>query len=256
MTQQMNKVARITLAFWIMKILATTLGETAGDMLSMTLNLGYVVGLVITGGFLLAMLVMQLRSRKFTPLIYWAAIVGTTTVGTEISDMMDRTFGLGYAAGSAVLICCLLGVLLVWHLVEKKIHVYPIHSMRVEWFYWIAILFSNSLGTAFGDYLSDNMGLSYLGGAVITAAVIALVLGLHYIPRINQIALFWIAFIFTRPFGATFGDFLTKPLDHGGMNLGTLPASAVTAALLLGVLVYTYHIRGSIIPAAESADAE
>lgn len=236
---KLNKVAQITLSFWIMKVLATTLGETAGDMLSMTLDLGYVMGLAITGGFLLVMLVVQLRARRFHPLIYWTVIVGTTTVGTEVSDMLDRTFGLGYTAGSIVLVCGLLAALGVWHLIEGGIKVYPIHHTRAELLYWIAILFSNSLGTAFGDYLSDELGLSYINGALVTAGVIALVWAVHYLPRVNQTALFWLAFIFTRPFGATFGDFLTKPLNKGGLDLGTIPASAVTLLLLAGIVVYT-----------------
>ncbi len=246
---ELNKVAQITLSFWIMKVLATTLGETAGDMLSMTLDLGYIVGLMITGGFLLLMLVIQLRVRRFHPLIYWTVIIGTTTAGTEVSDMMDRTFGLGYTAGSILLVCGLFATLGVWHLIEGRIEVYPIQTTRTELLYWIAILFSNSLGTAFGDYLSDDLGLSYINGAFVTAGVIAIVLAVHYLPRVNQVALFWIAFIFTRPFGATFGDFLTKPLDKGGMDLGTIPASAVTLVLLGVLMVYSQmRMTQSLVP--------
>lgn len=247
----LNKVAQITLAFWIMKVLATTLGETAGDMLAMTLNLGYVIGLIITGGFLLLVLVIQLRVRRFHPLIYWTVIVGTTTAGTEVSDMMDRTFGLGYVAGSVILVCGLLAALGIWHLIEGRIKVYPIHTTRAELLYWIAILFSNSLGTAFGDLLSDNLGLSYVVGALITAGVIVVVWLVHYLPRVNQVALFWVAFIFTRPFGATFGDFLTKTHAQGGMDLGTIPATTVTL-LLLGVLMIFSQMR---LPKAVAVEA-
>lgn len=233
----LNKVARITIFFWIMKVLATTLGEILGDFFSMTLNLGYIVSLGITVAFFLLVLVIQLRLSRFHALVYWLVIVGTTTVGTEISDLMDRTLGLGYALGSLILFACLMITLWLWHRTEKKIEVYPIEKRRVELFYWIAILFSNSLGTAFGDYLSDNLGMSYLMGALVTGVIIIIVVLIHYFTSINEILLFWIAFIFTRPFGATFGDLLTKPIAKGGLNLGRGGAAAVTAALLLIILL-------------------
>ena len=173
--ERMNKVAQITLWFWVMKILATTLGETSGDFLSMTLGLGYVTGLMITSGFFLVVLFLQLQSRRFHPALYWAVIVGTTTVGTEISDLMDRTLRLGYTAGSLILSSGLLAALAVWYAREKNLSVYPIFERRREIFYWVAILLSNSLGTAFGDFLSDDMGLSYLRGALVTAGIIAVV---------------------------------------------------------------------------------
>ncbi len=237
--ETLNKVARITVYFWIMKVLATTLGEILGDFFSMTLNLGYIVSLGITVAFLAAVLVVQLKSAKFYTVYYWLAIVGTTTVGTEISDLMDRTLGLGYVVGSLVLFGGLLLVLFLWHRKEGEIEVYPITDRSVEIFYWVAILFSNSLGTAFGDYLSDTIGLSYLTGAAITAGIILIVLLLHYATKINRILLFWIAFIFTRPFGATFGDLLTKPLANGGLNFSRGIAAAVTTGLLVAVLVYS-----------------
>lgn len=239
----MNKVAQITAFFWVMKILATTLGETFGDLLSMTLNLGYITSLIITTGFFLLALVMQLQSKRFHPVLYWTVIVGTTTVGTEISDLMDRTLKLGYMMGSCVLVSCLLISLAVWYWNEKKLEVYPICTKKEETFYWVTVLFSNSLGTAFGDFLSDNMRLSYVGGAFVCAGIIALVILLHYFTRINQVLLFWIAFVFTRPFGATFGDLLTKPIVKGGLNLGTLPASIVTASLLAIILIYMNAIE-------------
>jgi uncharacterized membrane-anchored protein len=236
-TGLMNKVAKITLYFWIMKVLATTLGEILGDFFSMSLNLGYIVGLGITVALFLVVLIIQLKVSKFHAFLYWLVIVGTTTVGTEISDLMDRTLEVGYAFGSLILFICLLITLLLWYRTEKEIKVYPITSRRVELFYWIAILFSNSLGTAFGDYLSDDMGLSYLTGAAITGAIIIVVVLLHYYTKINHIVLFWIAFIFTRPFGATFGDFLTKPKANGGMEFSRGIAAIVTAALLLVVML-------------------
>ena len=222
-----------------MKVLATTLGEMMGDFFSMTLNLGYVLGLGITVAFLLFMLIIQLKATAFYPSLYWLVIVGTTTVGTEISDLMDRTLGLGYTMGSIILFTCLVSVLFLWHKREKGIKVYPITEPRIEIFYWIAILFSNSLGTAFGDYLSDNAGLSYLMGAAVTGAIIIFVVFLHYFSKINEILLFWIAFIFTRPFGATFGDFLTKPLAKGGLNFGRGIASIIATCLLSILIIYS-----------------
>src|SRR5258706_824708 len=238
-TGSLNKVAIITLSFWVMKVLATTLGEILGDFLSMTLDLGYIISLAITVVFFLIILFIQLKVSKFHPVLYWLVIVGTTTVGTESADLMDRTLGLGYALGSLILFSGLVLVLFLWHKKEKEIRVYPITESRVEIFYWIAILFSNSLGTAFGDFLNDNLGLSYLTGALITAAIIVIVVLLHYYTEINRIILFWIAFIFTRPFGATFGDLLTKPLVKGGLNFGRGIAAIITAALLLLIIFYS-----------------
>ncbi len=228
----MNKVVKITLLFWIMKILATTLGETFGDFLSMTLNLGYITSLLITLSSFMLILIIQLIRKKFNVVIYWLSIIGTTTVGTEVSDYMDRTLGLGYMLGSLILFSGFIFVLILWYRTEHKINIYPVFKKREELFYWIAILFSNSLGTAFGDFLSDNLGLSYLYGALVTAGIILIVVVLHYYTKINRILLFWIAFIFTRPFGATFGDLLTKPLSKGGLELGTITASLITAGLL------------------------
>lgn len=237
--KNLNKVAQITLWFWIMKILATTLGETLGDLLSMTMNLGYIVSLIVTTIFFLVVLFLQLRASRYIPVLYWLVIVGTTTVGTEISDFMDRTLGLGYILGSVILFSALMITLAVWYYQNKKITVYPIYTFKEEIFYWVAILFSNSLGTAFGDFLSDNAGLSYLSGALVTAGIIVIVIILHYLTRLNEILLFWIAFIFTRPFGATFGDLLTKPVAKGGLNLGTLPATLVTTFLLALLIIFT-----------------
>ncbi|MBI1363715.1 MAG: hypothetical protein GC134_06990 [Proteobacteria bacterium] len=233
--QAANKVAAITLSFWMMKILATTLGETAGDMLAMTLDAGYTVGLLVTMGILLVLLLAQVRADRFHPSLYWAAIIGTTTAGTEISDFMDRTLGIGYMWGSVVLVSGLALVLGLWHRSEKSLRVYPITRKGPEIFFWAAVLFSNSLGTAFGDFLTDDAGLSYMQGALVTFGVIGVVAGLHYVSKINQVLLFWLAFIFTRPFGATFGDLLTKPLEHGGLGLSTIWATAVTMALFIGI---------------------
>jgi len=236
-TRTLNKVAKITVLFWVMKIIATTLGETLGDYLAQTLGLGYTVGILITLTFFLILLGIQLYSKKYVPLYFWLVIIATTTLGTEVSDFMDRSLGLGYTYGSLVLTIGLLGILLFWYLKYKNLEVYPIFERNKELLFWIAILFSNSLGTAFGDYLSDDVGLGYVMGAVITASIIVVVLLLHYLTKVNQILLYWIAFVFTRPFGATFGDFLTKPLNEGGLDLGTMQASIV-AVILIGVLIY------------------
>ena len=236
-----NKVAEITLLFWVIKVFATTLGETLGDMFSMTINLGYPESLIIILIFFIAVLYTQLKSKKFNPILYWITIVATTTLGTEVSDFMDRTLGVGYMAGSAILFAGLLLVLFLWHYNLKKIVVYPVFDFKTEMFYWFAILFSNSLGTAFGDFLSDNIGLGYTEGAMVTSAIIIIVIILHYSTKMNEILLFWIAFIFTRPFGATFGDLLTKPKSHGGLDLGTAAASGVTALIISVLVVYSYR---------------
>jgi uncharacterized membrane-anchored protein len=240
-TELLNKVSKITLIFWLMKIVATTLGETLGDFLSMTLNLGYSVGIAITLTFFFVVLLTQLSAKKFMPIIYWLVIIGTTTLGTEISDYIDRSLHLGYIWGSILLVSFLLLTLFLWFKKFKNLEVYPITDRQKELFYWLAILFSNSLGTAFGDMLGDSFGLSYLHGAMVTGGVIIIVVALHYFTKINHVFLFWMAFIFTRPFGATFGDFLTKPLDKGGLDLGTLASSLVSVLIMSVLLFITYR---------------
>jgi uncharacterized membrane-anchored protein len=234
--EQINKVAEITLIFWLLKIVATTLGETLGDFISMTLDLGYTVGIAVTLAFFLLVLFNQLMARKYNPVYYWLVIIGTTTLGTEISDWIDRTLHLGYTLGSLLLVCLLLTTLLLWHARFKNLRVYPIAERKKEAFYWAAILFSNSLGTAFGDFLGDYFGLSYLQGALVTGGVILAVVLLHYATKISHVLLFWIAFVFTRPFGATFGDFLTKPPEKGGLHLGTLNSSLVSVGVMIALL--------------------
>jgi uncharacterized membrane-anchored protein len=239
--EKLNKVAKITLIFWIMKVVATTLGETLGDFISMTLNLGYLIGMGVTLLFFLIVLTIQLSVKRYFPIIYWLVIIGTTTLGTEISDFMDRSLHLGYAMGSLLLVLCLILTIFFWFKRYKNLSVFPITEMPKEIYYWIAILFSNSLGTAFGDFLSDNIGLSYLLGAKVTGSIILIVILLHYLTKINQILLFWIAFVFTRPFGATFGDFLTKPISKGGLDLGTLFSSLISITIMI-ILIYVAHI--------------
>lgn len=238
--ERLNKVAEISLIFWLMKIVATTLGETLGDYLSMTLNLGYLTGIIITLLFFLIVLFVQLSSKKYIPPFYWLVIIATTTLGTETSDFLDRSLHLGYTLGTIVLFSGLMLTLILWNKKFKSLEVYPIIDKTKETYYWVAILFSNSLGTAFGDFLSDNIGLSYIYGAMVTAAVILIVVLLHYLTKINQVFLFWIAFIFTRPFGATFGDFLTKPISKGGLDLGTLNASMVSITLMVLLVILSH----------------
>ncbi|MBW4626403.1 MAG: hypothetical protein KME49_13100 [Brasilonema octagenarum HA4186-MV1] len=234
----MNKVAKVTIFFWIMKIIATTLGETAGDFISMSLGLGYYIAFAVTFAILAIFLFFQIQSDRYRPVLYWAAIIATTTAGTEVSDLMDRSFGLGYAVGSLILVAGLLSVLAIWYYRDRDLSVYPIMRKDAETTYWLAMVFSNSLGTAFGDFLTSNLGLSYIHGAFVTASVIGVVIALHYLTKLSDILLFWLAFIFTRPFGATFGDFLTKPVKDGGLSLPRGYASAIAFILLAVVLFF------------------
>ncbi len=234
-----NKVAEITIYFWIMKICATTLGETAGDLLSMTLNVGYAVSSLILISLFLISFIAQLTTREFHPVLYWTVILTTSTAGTTMSDFMDRSLGLGYTKGTLILVACLLTILAIWRLSEKSLSVSNINSTKAELFYWVAILFSNTLGTALGDFLADSSGLGFFGGAALIGGLIALVALLYYFTRINRVALFWIAFVLTRPFGATFGDLLTKPSEQGGLNFGTIGSTLVLAVMLVGLILYT-----------------
>jgi uncharacterized membrane-anchored protein len=235
----MNKVAQVTLFFWIIKICATTLGETAGDLLSMTLNVGYALSSAILISFFLVSVVAQLRSRQFNPVLYWTVILTTSTAGTTMSDFMDRTLELGYAKGSLILITGLLIVLGVWRLSEKTLSVSHIRTTRAEMFYWVAILFSNTLGTALGDFLADDSGLGFLGGAALIGGLLGLVVLATFFTRLNRVLLFWVAFVLTRPFGATFGDLLTKSTEKGGLDFGTIGSSLILASILVFFVLYT-----------------
>ncbi|BCT35055.1 hypothetical protein L2088_09540 [Pseudomonas protegens] len=233
----MNKLPQITLAFWVMKICATTLGETAGDLLSMTLNVGYAISSMILISVFLLILVTQLWSKTYNPVLYWMVILSTSTAGTTLSDFMDRTLGLGYASGSLILIGMLLAIFAAWRLSGDSLNVNRIQTFRGELFYWMAILFSNTLGTALGDYLADDSGLGFAGGALLIGSTIAVVVLLKYLTRLSSVLLFWVAFVLTRPFGATLGDFLTKPHEKGGLDFGTIGSSAVLAGILLVMIV-------------------
>lgn len=236
----MNKLPAITVSFWIMKICATTLGETAGDLLSMTLSVGYAVSSIILLSFFLTSLSIQLFSKKYNPVVYWTVILATSTAGTTMSDFMDRSLGLGYAIGSSILVALLIATLIIWKVVEKSLSVTEIRSTRGELFYWLAILFSNTLGTALGDFLADDSGLGFAGGAVLIGSLLGIIILSYYFTKISRIVLFWIAFVLTRPFGATFGDLLTKPMEKGGLNFGTIGSSAILFGILIILILMAF----------------
>jgi uncharacterized membrane-anchored protein len=228
-----NKLPAITAAFWLMKITATTLGETGGDWLSMTMNVGYGVSTVIFFAIFVGALGSQLSAKKFHPFLYWTVIIATSTAGTTMSDYMDRTLQLGYAKGAAILITILFSLLAAWRFTVGNVDVTNIKSRKAEIFYWVTILFSNTLGTALGDFLSDDSGLGFLGSWLLITSVLAIIVAAHYFTKLPKVLLFWIAFILTRPFGATFGDVLTKKPDQGGLDLGRGYASLVLLAILI-----------------------
>lgn len=239
-----QKLPQITLLFWIMKICATTLGETAGDLLSMTLHIGYARSSIILVGVFLATLVSQLLSSRYHPALYWTVILSTSTAGTTMSDYIDRTLGLGYVAGSAMLVCALLSVLAAWRLSEPSLSVTHITTRRAELFYWTAILFSNTLGTAFGDFLADSSGLGFAGGAALVSGLLTLTVLATYLTDVSRVLLFWFAFVLTRPLGATMGDLLTKTHDKGGLGFGTVGSSLVLFAVLVVLVVHTNRTTG------------
>ncbi len=232
-----SKLPQIAVAFWIMKIAATTLGETAGDLLSMTLTVGYAVSSLILISAFIVSLIAQLSATRYHPPLYWLVILTTSTAGTTMSDYMDRSLGLGYALGSTVLVGLLVSTLVFWRLTMGSLSVDDVRSRKAELLYWIAILFSNTLGTALGDYLADSSGLGFAGGALLIGSILAAILALALFTKLSRVALFWLAFILTRPFGATIGDVLTKPGAKGGLGLGTIGSSAVLLAILVGCVV-------------------
>lgn len=232
-----SKVPQITALFWVIKIVATTLGETAGDALSMGMNLGYAVSSSILLVCFCALCFAQLRSDRFRPLLYWSVVIATTTVGTTIADFADRSLGLGYAGGIAVLTVILCAVLAIWRVSTGSIAVSHVADRKQETFYWIAILASNTLGTAVGDYVADGAGLGYGGGALAFLAALSIIVALWAATETSTIALFWAAFVLTRPLGATVGDLLTKPTSHGGLELSTMSSSAVLVSVILALVV-------------------
>jgi uncharacterized membrane-anchored protein len=236
-----SKVPKVTFMFWIVKILATTVGETGGDALSMTLKLGYLVSTMIFLGFFVVTLSAQVGSKKFHPLFYWLVVVATTTVGTTTSDYLDRTLGLGYIKSSIMLFCLVLAILAAWHFTTGKIEFERITSRKEETFYWVTILVSNTLGTALGDFVASDTGLGFEKGAVVFSALIAIVAALHFWTPIPKSTLFWSAYVLTRPLGATLGDTLTKPIADGGLNLGRITTSVVIAAAMIVLVAWTWR---------------
>jgi uncharacterized membrane-anchored protein len=231
--QALSKVPEVTLAFWIIKIAATTLGETGGDSVTMTLNWGYLAGTAIFLALFVILVAAQIAARRFHPFLYWATIVASTTFGTTMADFADRSLGIGYTGGSTLLFLCLVAVLGLWYWSEGTISVDTVGTPKVEAFYWAAITFSQTLGTALGDWMADTGGLGYEGGALVFAAGLAVVAGLYFRSNVSRVLLFWAAFILTRPLGATVGDFLDKPIANGGMALSRPLASAVIAGFIL-----------------------
>ncbi|WP_438302540.1 COG4705 family protein [Streptomyces sp. HUAS TT11] len=257
----MKKLPEVTLAFWVMKIAATTLGETAGDLFAQTLQIGYFLTTIALFLLFVVTLVIQLRSGRYHPFFYWTVILSTSMAGTTMSDFMNRDasaeylssgtsslgwgpqgLGMGYPAGAAILVSILLAIFVVWKLSGMTFQIRDIVTFRGEALFWAAILVSNTLGTSMGDFLSDSSGLGYGGGALLVVGALAVLVVLMRVPTVPNTLLFWIAFVLTRPLGATAGDFLTKPVAKGGLNLGTIGSSAVLLAVLLALMAYA-HMR-------------
>jgi uncharacterized membrane-anchored protein len=230
------KVPVVTLGFWIIKVLATTLGETGGDTVSMSMNLGYLIGTVIFLSILVILVWWHVKAKHFHPFLYWATIIASTTAGTTLADYATRSMGIGYTGGSLLLFGCVLASLAVWHRTLGTISVESVHEPRAEIFYWVTITFSQTLGTALGDWLADTGGLGYIGAAAIFAALLAVVAALYFRTVISRTVLFWAAFILTRPLGAAVGDFLDKPVDHGGLDMSRPIASAVLAIAIVALM--------------------
>jgi uncharacterized membrane-anchored protein len=236
---EFSKVAAVTVSFWIIKILCTTLGETGGDAVTMSMNLGYAVGTSIFAVIFLGAVVAQVMAKKFHPFLYWFTIIATTTVGTTMADLADRSEGLGYAWGSALLLALVLASLGFWYWSTGTVSVGTVSSPKSEVFYWVTIMFSQTLGTALGDWAADDAGLGYLGGVAVFGGALIVVAALHFFTKISKTALFWAAFILTRPLGAVSGDLFDKPVAQGGLAISRYTASAVlAAAILLCVLVF------------------
>ena len=249
--QALSKVPAVTLGFWVIKVLATTLGETGGDAVTMTLNWGYLAGVALFGGALVALVVAQIFAKRFHPVIYWATIVASTTFGTTLADFADRSLGIGYTGGSLLLFCCLLATLGLWYWSQGTVSVNTVSTPKVEAFYWATITFSQTLGTALGDWLADDGGLGYEGGALVFSAGLVAVAALYYWTSVSRVTLFWVAFILTRPLGATVGDFLDKPVSHGGLNLSRYSSSAAIAGLMV-ICILVFPQRAGQHPGAKA----
>jgi uncharacterized membrane-anchored protein len=231
--EMLSKVPEVTLILWIVKVAATTLGETGGDSVTTTLNWGYLAGTLLFLGFLIVLVIAQITAEKFHPSLYWATIVASTTFGTTMADFADRSLGIGYTGGSLLLFTCLITILALWYWSQGTISVATVNTPKVEAFYWAAITFSQTLGTALGDWIADTDGLSYEGGALIFAAGLAFLTTLYFWTSVSRVVLSWAAFILTRPLGATVGDLLDKPMSEGGLALSRPLASAVIAIFIV-----------------------
>lgn len=241
----LTKIPEVTLLFWIMKIAATTLGETGGDAVTMSLGLGYLVGTAIFAIIFFIAVYIQIKASKFHPVLYWITIIATTTVGTTLADFADRSLGIGYAGGSLLLLCLLLISFGAWYITLGSISINTITSAKQEVFYWVAIMFSQTLGTALGDWTADSVGLGYLFAAVIFGSALAVLAALYYWTSFSRTLLFWIAFILTRPLGAVLGDFLDKPLNAGGLDLSRYAASLVLIAFI-GLCIRFFPQRAAV----------
>ncbi|MGA8146160.1 MAG: hypothetical protein WB870_01115 [Gallionellaceae bacterium] len=237
----LSKVPEVTVIFWIIKILATTLGETGGDAVSMSLNLGYLVGTGIFAAIFIVAVIVQVAAKQFHPVIYWTTIIATTTVGTTLADFADRSLGIGYAGGTTILLALLAASLFIWYRTLGSVAVDTVSSPKSEMFYWITIMFSQTLGTALGDWTADTAGLGYGGSAIVFGAMLAIIATAYYRTKISHIALFWAAFILTRPLGAVVGDFLDKPISKGGLELSRYAASAVLLILIASFIFIFSH---------------
>jgi uncharacterized membrane-anchored protein len=233
-----SKVPEVTLAFWFIKILATTLGETGGDAVSMSLNLGYALSSIIFIGIFVVAVIAQIAAKAFHPFLYWFVIVATTTAGTTMADFADRSVGIGYPGGASILFVLLMASLGVWYWSAGSVSVNTVVAPKIEMFYWVAILFSQTLGTALGDWMADTNGLGYEGGALAFAASLAVIVGAYYYTNVSRTLLFWSAFILTRPLGATLGDLLDKPLEEGGLAFDRFYASAILAAIIIACILF------------------
>ena len=234
--QSLGKIPEVVLIFWIIKIAATTLGETGGDAVSMSMNLGYLVGTAIFTAIFFVAVFAQIKAKRFHPFLYWTTIIATTTVGTTLADFMDRSLGIGYAGGTSLLIALLMTSLVIWYWSLGSVSVDTVSSPKAEMFYWITIMFSQTLGTALGDWTADTAGLGYGGGAIVFTLMLALVVAAYFWTNISRILLFWTAFILTRPLGAVIGDFLDKPISAGGLALSRYTASAALIVFIIACI--------------------
>lgn len=246
-SELLSKVPLVTFMFWIIKVFATTVGETGGDALSMTLDLGYAVSSLIFLGFFIACLFVQVNSRKYYALVYWFLVIATTTVGTTMSDFFDRTLGLGYIKSSIILFCGVITVLVLWHFITGRIQFEKITVRKDEVFYWMTILVSNTLGTALGDFTATDMGIGFERGALVFLGLLVLVSLAYFFSKIPKSMLFWSAYVLTRPLGATLGDTITKPVAEGGLNLGRITSSLVITGVMF-VMVIVYYRKSGLFP--------